>query len=286
MPTRHDLKILLALPFLTAIAWCVPPKRWASLARLKRRAPFRGTRPAAQIQQRGAYPKWNDWGGLLPYLREFHPSGWHPEIHIENAERLLNARAKGHGVLLWVADFRYSSLVVKKTLSAEGFAVHHLSRPGHGPSSSRFGMRHLNWIMQAIEERYVAERIVLASGSEVPVLRRMHDVLAAGGICSITANAEGTKVQHVPFSGRRYPLATGAPSLALSSDAELIPVFCVPAGDRYGFRVVIDEQIDLRRDVPRKAAIESAMTEYVNRHRPFVEDHPNVWGGFRIPQGD
>jgi lauroyl/myristoyl acyltransferase len=137
--------------------------------------------------------------------------------------------------------------------------------------------------MQSIEERHLAERFVLAPGQEVSVLRRMHDVLASGGICSITANAEGKQVIRVPFAGRHYPLATGAPLMALSTGAVLMPVFCVRSDhSRNRFRVVIDAPIEMSHDVPRSLAARLAMMEYVERHRPFLEEYGDQWGGFRF----
>ena len=66
---------------------------------------------------------------------------WRPAIDVSGTEHIEAALARNNGVILWVTPFAFSDLVAKMAMKQSGYDVSHLSRPGHGFSRSRFGVR-------------------------------------------------------------------------------------------------------------------------------------------------
>ena len=154
--------------------------------------------------------------------------GWRPELRLEGTAYLDAALASGNGVVLWVAHFAFGSLAIKKAMSERGYRVNHISRPEHGFSKSRFGIKWLNPIRCRAEDRYLQRRVLIERTVPSSAYRTALDILRSGNIVSTTAGAwEGLVVAEGPFLNARLVLAVGAPKLALEAGALLLPVFAV-----------------------------------------------------------
>ena len=188
----RDIFWIIKIALLTTISWTIPERRWPfiaqALARLVTRLKVRRRR--TQHQRRGlifnnrfessaldrmeVMCRVHRYVARMQGFREYRPGGWRPEIQVVGAEYIEAALAQGHGVLLWVAGFAYRDLVTKKALHEAGYRVSHLSRSGHNISSTRFGIRALNPIWTRIEDRFLAERVLIRDddpGSALAVLR-------------------------------------------------------------------------------------------------------------------
>ena len=175
----RDISSIVQMALLTTISWTDPERHWPSVARDLARVVLRlKSRPGSTQLPRqwlmfvdgiettvlSRLPASNlahRYVARMQVYREFRPGGWGPEIQIEGAKHIEWALAQGHGVVLWVAGFVYSDLVTKKGLHEAGYLVSHLSRPTHGISPTRFGIRILNPFWTRIENRYLAERVVI-----------------------------------------------------------------------------------------------------------------------------
>lgn len=217
----------------------------------------------------------------MQILKERCPGGWACPIDMQNTSAVDAALQRGGGIVLWVAHFAFNSLATKKAFSARGLNVHHLSRPEHGFSKSRFGKAVLNPIRAGIEDRYLASRLMIR-GNPAGTMLAAHRLLAKNAIVSITAGDwEGSSLASVPFGEAWLPLATGAPALAFSSGAALLPVFTVRAGQgRRDLSVVIGDQIQFADGCTRAEAVDLALADYGRQTLEWVRRFPGQWRGW------
>ena len=118
--------------------------------------------PHARNAQRIAAENWaNRYEERFQYLRAWRPDGWTPEIAILGEEHVTAALAKGRGIIFWAGNFSFNDLIAKIAWRRLGLAVSHFSRPIHGFSTTRFGVRYLNAVRRGIEDRYLGERLMV-----------------------------------------------------------------------------------------------------------------------------
>jgi len=237
------------IPLLAALSWMIPERLWDAVARgavglARWRA---AARPRARQQHnRHALEGHVDAQTLhsmeiahfhhrvvarMQSFREFRPGGWTPKIDVHGLEHIETALARGNGVVLWVSPFIYSDLVTKKGLHEVGCHVSHVSHPHHGFSTTRFGVRFINPIGTRIEDRHLAERLLLgdanASASALMVARRR---LRQNRVVSITVGRHAPKSVRVAFFDTELELSTGPVRLARLTNAVLLSVFTVRTG--------------------------------------------------------
>ena len=274
----------------TAIAWCVPPRYWRKVASA-----------AGGISQ--ADQCWPVYNAILgqkytkaeiarirerrhTYSRElkFQILGlagpwraWRPDIRLNGEVNLQDALKGGRGAILWVLETTFSTLITKMALHRAGYYACQLSRPGHGFSSTPFGIRFLNPIWTRVEDRFIAERVVIYGETAAEALTVLRKRLAANGIVIITLAPQAHKFAEVPFFHTQIQLPTGPGKLALTSSAALLPVFSF-ANHNGGFDVSIDAPV-----YPADgsiATVENIIAAYAKRMEQFVSEHPDQWMGW------
>lgn len=289
-----DLLIALGLASLLIPAWILPESVWAPLWRAAARVPLVTSRRAVKqtaksvqralgdVDRRGAEGIARDLKACvyemrLQDLRAWRPGGWRPKMRLEGEEHLRQALSGGKGAVLWLAPFVFNSGPTKIAIHARGHKVSHLSSPRHGFSETRFGVRVLNRIRCIPEDRYLTQRIVFDRNAPSTAMRRMMRALKAGEIVSIVAaSTEGSEMVKGPIFGGRLPMAVGAPRLAGSTGAPLLPVFTLrdPA---LGFRIVIEAPIALDADRPADENCVLTTADFLRRSESWVRRHPEQW---------
>ena len=172
--TVRDALQLCKIFVLTLMAWCVPPQFWRKVAFA-----------TGWIGQKDKC--WSVYNAILgqthskseiaaisarrhSYSRELKLQilglngpwrCWHPDVYLNGEAHLRSALESGRGVILWVLETSFSTLMAKIALHNSGYRACQLSRPGHGFSSTPFGIRFLNPIWTRVEDRYIAERILI-----------------------------------------------------------------------------------------------------------------------------
>lgn len=286
--SREDVRLLVYLPTFALVSWTLPQSLWSGLAKWLAGLP----QPIAPFlirsderTQPGRMPPSDRAAQRIlrhfQYLRELRPGGWTPKIIVENEDIAAKSLADGKGVVFWIANTRSADLVAKKGMAQIGVELHHLSRLEHGGSRSPFGKRVLNAIPRIAENRFLKERVRVDTGKELGATRRLKDILSAGNTVSITASSEGRQIRLVHVFGGVLPLATGAPALAYSTGAALIPVFCVQlAANKPEFRVALGPRISTENAKSRRDAVDSAIMRFAALHEKFLAQHAIQWRGF------
>lgn len=208
----------------------------------------------------------------LQYLRCHRPRGWRPQLGLQGGEHLDRALAAGRGAIIWVAPFVFAPLVTKMLLHATGYGLVHLSRSEHGGSPTRLGLRLLNPVRVRVENRHLAERIVIGADSLREVATTLTHRLAANRVVSITATAWGVKTCTAPFLHGALHVATGAPGLALRTGAPLLPAITVREAPGR-FVTIIEPPIDLAEAGDRERTLQAAVAGLVHR----IEHHARRW---------
>jgi lauroyl/myristoyl acyltransferase len=199
------------------------------------------------------------------------------QLRIESESHLRDALDRGQGAVLWCENSFSSSLLQKAAVAAAGYRVHHLSRPGHNLSSTRYGMRWLNPIVRKGENKYLAELILVDATNQLAVSRHIMQVLGENQVVSVTVNSEGSQAVSAPLFDGAVSVATGAPNFSLRSGAPLLPTLSYRDGQEYV--VEIGEPISLA-GMTREAACEYAVQELARRLDGFARAQPLDWCGW------
>jgi lauroyl/myristoyl acyltransferase len=230
----------------------------------------------------------------LEILRAYRPGGWRPRLELEGREHLDAAVAAGHGAVLWMSPFSYADLVTKMALADRGYAVSHLSAfsRGFSPNScwtwtrSRFGMKVLSPLRTNVEDRWIRERIVMPLDGGLAYMRTLEQRLRAGGLVSIRAGEVGQRTLDVPFLGGMVRLATGPASLALATDAALLPIYCMRRGPG-DFVVAIEPPLRAAPGRSRRDAADDLVRAFAARLEAWVLRQPYLWSGwYQMPAED
>ncbi|TGQ56652.1 hypothetical protein EN836_02240 [Mesorhizobium sp. M1C.F.Ca.ET.193.01.1.1] len=283
----EDLGFLLRLPVFVLVSLLVPEKRWRDiciwLEGLKRVPEARrdvGEQPdlagfgVAGREDRlrvGAMRSEHN----IQIVREWLV-GWRPEIELRGAEHLEAASSKGHGAVLWVAHFAFNGLAGKMAFAKAGFDVFHVSRPEHGFSKSRFGIRFLNPIRTSVELRYAAGRIVIDRANPAASMNEARRLLRQGKF--VYAGAwEGELLVRARIGQSAIELAGGAPRLARIAGAPVLPVFVVRDDSTGKIRVTVEKPIDVDRGRDKAELIQGAAQDFADRHLAYLKSCPHQW---------
>ena len=293
--TRDDLFFCLQLPVLFVLSWFCPQRSWPLLcSQLERAKAAIGVFSPDSVMSAAAKLPAGLFGTdarmfalrhaarrsqhHLEILRSWRPGGWRLPIRLEGEERLRRALAGGRGAVLWVAHFSSNALATKMALDRAGFRVWHISRPEHGFSKSRFGIRWLNPIRIRAERRHLAGRIEFDRAHPAKAMVAARRVLQSGEIVSITAGAwEGRSLASASLFGGTLELAVGAPRLSLLTGAPLLPVITVHQAGGLGIRVQIGEPLTALTALAGEAPLLALTQAFVDETIPHISEHPDQW---------
>jgi lauroyl/myristoyl acyltransferase len=299
-----SLKDVYEVPRLAAqgvLAWTLPQTAWRPCSRVFGRLnaavhPTRTRGDVARIDNlltgtphagRGrtiAAEIWcNRYEERLQYLRAWRPGGWKPEIKISGSHRIEEAVASGCGVVLWGGSFSFNDLVTKMAWHRLGLRVIHFSRPSHGFSETKFGIRFLNPIRCRIEERYLS-RMVVEEHNTAAALELLRQNLVGRGVVSFTVGGRGRRRVAARFLAGRLTLATAPLHLARSARAVTLPVFTM-RGTSGHFEVVIGKPIEAPIGPSGEPDYARAAQDYADMLAPYVLREPGQWKGWRYTTG-
>ena len=294
--TADDALLMLAFPALRFAAAAIPEAQWSDFAmriervktRLGQPSPSRRA-PTIQLALGLSATEAEDiaWRAAagrtehsIQIMKVMSKAGWAPKMRVDGEAHLKAALARGNGAILWVAHFCFNTQVTKMALKERGYHVSHVSRPEHGFSASRFGIRYLNPLRWNAELKYLDRRIIIDRNDPGSSLREASAVLADNRVVSITAGAwEGRRVAQGPLLGGNFSLATGAATLAQSTGAALLPVITRRVSGNI-FQVQIRRPL-AADSLERVNAIQTATAEYLAELEGAVRETPDQWRGWK-----
>ncbi len=281
----------------SAIAWTVPAFAWPHVAgalgdmqvRLHRRGISRRLAPlqrilqdapdlpsAIQIEAGISAGKYEE---RFQYLRAHRPGGWEPRIHIHGAEHVEAQRQAGRGIVFWGSSFAFHDLISKIAMHRLGLDIFHYTRPVHGLSNTRFGVRFLNPVRTSVELRYLEAR-VCAEVNIAGAMNVLKGVVEKGGAVSMKLGNRGRRQAAVPFLGGKLELATGAVALTERWGAALLPTFTLRRPDG-SFDFIIGAPLESNEPDPERRVLAIA-ERYVDQLLPVVKAEPLQWRGWRF----
>ena len=199
------------------------------------------------------------------------------QVVVAGQQHIDTAIQSGTGVVLWVAESTFGPDACKIGLHNSGYAVSHLSRPEHGFSSTRFGIKVLNPLRTRFELRYLKERIVFERDNREQAMQQIASRLGNAGIVSFLATGhEGKSLIEEDFLAGKLKIAGGAPASAFKHGAVLLPVFAVPNSEIPAMQVNIGEPLDLSGD-EKATAVVRATRAYLKHLESHVKTHPELW---------
>jgi lauroyl/myristoyl acyltransferase len=213
------------------------------------------------------------------YLRAYRPGGWEPTIRLHGLEHVEREFRAQRGILFWGSSFAFNDLISKIALHRMGFDIYHYTRPVHGLSDTRFGIRYINPVRTSVELRYLEARVC----AEVEISKAMDvlkGVVEKGGAVSIKTGNRGKRRATAPFLGGRVEFATGAIALAARWNAALLPTFTLRRDDG-SFDFIVGTPLDSNeQDLERRS--QEIVQRYVDQLLPLVKAEPLQWRGWRF----
>ncbi len=289
---------VLVLAALVLPAWCLPTRAWPAVARaLATITNILTHRPVPTLPDDLAHALGRPVDATearrirrsmqvayfeerLRVLATYPPRRWEPSVLIEGRQHVEAALASGRGAILWVNEFVGSDLVAKAAAHQAGYAPSHLTRPEHGYSTSRLGIRLLNPIQTRAEDRFLDERVTMQSETGVAALRTLARKLSDNGVVTITVGADAVRKRSTPFLGGHLTVGTGPITLALSSGASLLPVITLCRGPGE-FSVIIKPDVVPRDGRGRDDAVDAAQQALGHVLGPYVLIQPQLWRAWK-----
>jgi lauroyl/myristoyl acyltransferase len=296
--TAKDIYEVPRLAVQGVLAWTLPQRAWWPLSRLfgqvnaathpKRTrsetaqvaAALRGTPAESKLRNVPAENWANRYEERFQYMRAWRPGGWEPAIDIVGGEYVAAALAKGNGIILWAGNFSFNDLIAKIAWRRLGLAVSHFSRPIHGFSTTRFGVRYLNAVRRGIEDRYLGERLMTEEHETQIAMQRLRERLKANGAISITVGNKGRHTAAANFLGGRIVLATGPLAMGQTTGAVVLPVSTLRLAPGK-FEVAIGAPITVPDNTEGKPDYAAAVQAYADWVTPFVLRDLGQWRGWR-----
>lgn len=291
-----DLWIAVGLIVLLIVSWILPERLWPGFSRMVSPLAIRNVTPSPDAVVSRIDKMLRDGSGptggailrqlaaehtllVLQVLRDYRPGGWNPDIRVDGTAHVTAALAQGRGAILWIGFTYQADLVAKIAFRRAGFRVHHLSRPSHGFSTTRFGRRFLNRVQTHIEDRYIDRRVLLAGNDPTPALAALAAHLADNGVVSISARHDAKRPVKVAFGDGWLQLAPGAPVLSLKTGAPLLPAFAFRDAEGR-LRLEIHAHLAAPSGLPRPEAVVHLVERYAEILRPFLRQHADQWVGW------
>lgn len=291
--TASDCILIGQLLVLSPIAWVAPRAMWRPAARLlaaahraargSRAGELEGTEAIAHLGLTPSRLERDFLAGayldLLYLLGEYAFWRRGPEVELDGEEHVRAALTEGRGAVLWIWPCTFAELITKKAFSDAGLPYTNLRSSIHPFSGSEFGRRVLNPIATRIEDPLLAATVTLGDAGGSVALQALREAVTNGSLVSITAIGSGTNSVDVPFLGGTLSLAPGAPALAITNRAPLLPVATYAVGD-HGFRVHVGAPLEVPEGVNRREAARHLARAYADRMLEHVTSSPTTWRGW------
>jgi KDO2-lipid IV(A) lauroyltransferase len=201
-------------------------------------------------------------------------------VRLENFERITEALEKGKGAILW-GSFFGQPVLARAVLSHKGLPVCHLHEAGREEPPDWMRRSPLRRRYRAAEEQLVA-MVVDVDRHSLGYLKAVIAWLSENRVVLVNATGRnGHAFVKCDFLGEPRLFATGGVSLARSTGAPILPIFCFT--DEEGVqRLVVEEPIELSRSGDRQAATAKVFSDYTDLLERYIRRFPEQWPRWHI----
>jgi KDO2-lipid IV(A) lauroyltransferase len=186
-------------------------------------------------------------------------------VRLDGVDRLLNARARGKGVLVLSAHFGPWELL--PLIAAVHYEpIHVVARPLDNPR--------LDALLTAWRERG-GNRVINKRDAVQAILQ----VLRHGGTVGILIDQHISEREGavVPFFGRPASTATAPALIALRSGAAVLPVGITREPDRGRYRIRVGEEVPIRRSGDLRADLVVNTARFNQAIEAMIRERPDQW---------
>ena len=235
------------------------------------------------MAKRVFYQFWRDTFSMAPSNGERRQI---KEIAVRGEEHLRSALSRGAGVILMETNSFGDRVLARWVLHARGYALHQIHAATHlgsgftvAPGAPSWAARRLRRFLEACEMESVAEIIYLGESDSLAFIRVLLDRLKRNSIVCIAGDGkQSQRLIEVPFLGVKREFSPGMFSLARTSGAVVLPLFCVRRGDA-GFEVVIGPPIEVNSAAGREASLTAAVHEFTSLLESYCREYPEQFYG-------
>lgn len=230
---------------------------------------------------RGAFHAfWDETLAFVPWRADA------TRIETTGLEHLATALAAGKGAVLWESALFGRRNLAKQALYRHGLRIHQvhdrLHRAGFAadPSRPRGERSRALAYFEAREREFTAAIIHTAHPETLGATRRILAALARNEIVCITADvAYGHRLLRFPLLGEPKTFPTGMVSVARTTGAALLPLFCVREPDgRY--RVVIEPALPVSDVAAREG---ETLGRYAQILDAWMRRYPEQYRSWHFP---
>jgi KDO2-lipid IV(A) lauroyltransferase len=195
-------------------------------------------------------------------------------VRIEGREHLDNALSRGRGVLMFQAHFG----AFQMTMPAIGYSGYTMNQISASASvwkeeSASEAQKRMFDIKARNEYTLPVKHISVTSS-----LRPLFNALKTNEIVGITVDGGGgKKVVPIRFLGREASFQTGAPDIAVSTGAEIVPAFIVTERNMK-HRLIMHEPIGFDPLLGKEENRESILQAFASLLEGHVYEHPEHYG--------
>jgi len=152
-----------------------------------------------------------------------------------------------------------------------------LSNEGHGsPDRSRLGVRWSARLYRRGEDPYLKERVHIPTDGTLGYMKQLLDRLEDNCILLMLGENQGRRNVDGVVLGRSVAFASGAPSLAQRTGAELLTAYAIRLGT-FRYRVVIEPPIQVDWQLARKDYTRECVVVFCGRLESQIRRHPAGW---------
>ena len=213
-------------------------------------------------------------------LRSLHGPLHHLIYEMEGRHHYDRAVNAGKGVILWRMRF-CNAPCENAALAQHRIAPIHLSMAFHGATSRTWIARRLvSPIFARTESWNLRERVVIPADGSLGYMRVLMECLRRNGTLSIFGDGGlGRQTISTRLLDITAHFPTGSPALAHRHGSVLLPVHAERTGPcRY--RVVIEEPIQISKDLKRDEFVRQAIMEFSDRLESQILARPADWIGW------
>ena len=206
---------------------------------------------------------------------------------LRGEEHLRAALSRGKGVILLESNCLGSRVLARRTLHARGYALHQVHMTIHlgsgfvvRPADRNWSSRMLGRFFEACEKEFLAEIIYLPATDSIAFTRAMLDRLKQNSIICLAGDGRsGQRLIEVPFLAVTKSFSTGMMSLARTSGAAVLPLFCL--GDGYTqFETIIEAPIDVGTSAERDASVIAAVAQFAEVLGGYCKAYKEQYSGW------